>query len=165
MSCIRRSFHSVWWQHDLFPALCESQKLLSLPLPCVFFKSLFWSFPQAHIHRLAQSSLEEIPPQTSRAHSVSLSASLVFCPENSSHLGLPQFQNLSSELSKTTRLYLDASPGTAACKLPPSWNNSRSPHMHSISVITSFFYVQCCLLSDCLKRHICVLYKSIFVIV
>lgn len=101
----------------IFSQPCVSLRNCSAYPFLVFFKSLFWSFPQAHIHSWAQSSLEEIPLQISRAHSVSLSASLVFCPENSSHLGLPQFQNLSSELSKTTRLYLDASPGTAACKL------------------------------------------------
>lgn len=104
----------------------------------------------------SQARLEEISLQISRAPSFS-QCILSILPWRFQPFWHPSTPDLSSQLCKTTRLYLDASPGTAAWKVPPGWNNGRTPHL--LSLFQESIVFACCLMSE-KSCSICVVHFS-----
>lgn len=110
--CIRRFIHSCWWEHKFYPVLYGLWGFSSWSFSVVFFTAL------GNIHALISIYLR-IPgkPMLLSGSTVSAALSPVTCPTDSSCLGLPHLQTLSSHLRKASKLPLDSSSYTAAWKL------------------------------------------------
>lgn len=103
-----RLFHSTWWGLKLFLALHDLQGWFCSFLPV---HSLPWCFPHRYLQISTEQKAGEEPSvdlQGPPLHSVELSLSLVPCPVNSGHLGLPKFSTLPSQFRETAGTHLIA---------------------------------------------------------
>ena len=96
---IMRSFHSGWWEHKVFPTLCELQEMFSYCLPVVisFTSNSFLSHAQIN----TQKKTERIP---CRFPKHSLSWYLRLLHYSSSQICLPDVPKLQSILLTLARL-------------------------------------------------------------